>query len=48
MAMTSLEKKLMKMSPKERKQAVAEISNQMGLPPSVQAAVERKRSAKKK
>ena len=48
MAMTKLEKDLMKMTPKDRKKAVDFISSQMGLPPEVAEQIKRERKAKKK
>lgn len=43
--MTNLEKKLMAMTPAQRKKAVAAISDQMGMPPKKKTAA---KSRKKK
>ena len=51
MAMTKLEKDLMKMTPEQRKKTVEEISEMMGMPPLTKEQLERAkklRRAKKK
>ena len=46
--MTELDKKLMAMSPAERKKAMAHIQTQMGMDPRILRENEKKRAAAKK